>query len=61
MTEMVGAIQRDREAAAAAYFAWIGSNPVIPRKMRAGEADSHSMVQAFARHRIAALSPHKES
>lgn len=45
--------QADREAAASAYYAWIGSNPVIPRKMAAGEADDHSMVQAFARHREA--------
>jgi len=44
----------DREAAASGYFAWIGSNPVVPAKMRAGEADDHSIVQAFARHRIAA-------
>lgn len=40
----------DREAAASAYYAWIGSNPVIPRKMTAGDADGHSMVQAFALH-----------
>jgi hypothetical protein len=42
--------QADREAAASGYFAWIGSNPVIPTKMCAGEAGDHSMVQAFARH-----------
>jgi len=50
---IVPAIQADREAAASGYYAWIGSMPVIPAKMRAGEADDHSMVQAFARHRIA--------
>jgi len=43
--------QADREAAASAYFAWISGNPVIPGKMRSGEADDHTMVQAFARHR----------
>ncbi len=48
----VTVVQADREAAASAYFAWIGGNPVMPAKMRAGQADSHSMVQAFARHRI---------
>jgi hypothetical protein len=47
--------QGDRDAAASAYFAWIASNPVVPAKMRAGEADGHSMVQAFARHRLASL------
>jgi len=52
---MVLATQEDREAAASAYYAWIGPNPAIPRKMRDGEADGHSMVQAFARHRLAAL------
>lgn len=45
-------IQADREAAASAYFAWISGNPVIPNKMLAGEADDHSMVQAFVRHRV---------
>ncbi len=45
-------IQADREAAASAYFAWISGTPVIPNKMLAGEADDHSMVQAFARHRV---------
>jgi hypothetical protein len=49
----VPVVQADREAAASAYFAWISGNPVMPRKMRAGEADDHSMVQAFARHRLA--------
>ncbi len=50
-------IQADRDAAASAYFAWIGPNPVIPGKMRAGEIDGHSMVQAFARHREASSAP----
>lgn len=49
--------QADREAAASAYFAWIGPNPVIPRKITAGDADGHSMVQAFARHRVASTRP----
>lgn len=52
---MIQVEQCDREASASAYFAWISGNPVIPAKMRAGEADDHSMVQAFARHRVAAL------
>lgn len=43
--------QADREAAASGYFAWCSGNPVIPDRMRAGNADDHSMVQAFARHR----------
>ena len=43
----------DREAAASGYFAWCSGNPVIPDRMKAGTADDHSMVQAFARHRIA--------
>ena len=51
MTEIT---QADREAAASAYYAWISSNPVMPARMRAGTADDHSMVQAFARHRCAA-------
>ena len=46
--------QADREAAASGYFAWCSGNPVIPDRMKAGNADDHSMVQAFARHRIAA-------
>ncbi len=46
--------QRDRDAAASGYFAWCSGNPVIPSKMQSGRADDHSMVQAFARHRIAA-------
>ena len=45
--------QIDREAAASGYFAWCSGNPVIPDRMKAGTADDHSMVQAFARHRIA--------
>lgn len=47
-------IQIDREAAASGYYAWVGPNPVIPRKMLAGEIDDHSMIQAFARHRVTA-------
>ena len=43
----------DREAAASGYFAWCSGNPVIPDRMKAGTADDHSMVQDFARHRIA--------
>lgn len=50
---MHSVIQADREAAASAYFAWIGPNHVIPAKIREGRADDHSLVQAFARHRIA--------
>ena len=50
---MVGEItQADRDAAASGYFAWCSGNPVIPERMKAGDADDHSMVQAFARHRI---------
>jgi len=45
----------DREAAASAYFAWISGNTTIPIKMRSGELDHHSMVQAFARHRDASV------
>jgi hypothetical protein len=44
----------DRAAAASGYYAWISSNPVIPNKMLDGFVDDHSMVQAFARHRIEA-------
>jgi hypothetical protein len=43
----------DRKAAASGYFAWCSGNETIPNKMLAGRADDHSMVQAFARHRIA--------
>ena len=46
--------QKDREAAASGYFAWCSANPVIPERMLVGSADDHSMVRAFARHRIAA-------
>ena len=49
MTEIT---QADRDAAASGYFAWCGGNPVIPDRMKAGNADDHSMVQAFARHRM---------
>jgi len=44
--------QADRDAAASGYFAWCSGNPVIPDRMKAGKADNHSMVQAFARHRM---------
>lgn len=54
---MIGVTQADRQAAASAYYAWISGNPVIPRKMLAGEADDHSMVQAFARHRLSPTDP----
>lgn len=49
---IVPVIQDDREAAASGYFCWIASNPVVPNKMLSGVLDEHSMVQAFARHRI---------
>ncbi|CAB4120789.1 hypothetical protein UFOVP5_26 [uncultured Caudovirales phage] len=52
MTEIT---QADRDAAASGYYAWIGNNRVIPQRMRDGEADDHSMVQAFARHREQAV------
>ena len=51
MTEIT---QADRDAAASGYFAWCSGNPVIPDRMKAGNADDHSMVQAFARHRMEA-------
>ena len=51
MTEVT---QADRDAAASGYFAWCSGNPVIPDRMKAGNADDHSIVQAFARHREAA-------
>ena len=50
--EIKGVTQADRDAAASGYFAWCGGNPVIPERMKAGDADDHSMVQAFARHRM---------
>ena len=49
---MIEITQADRDAAASGYFAWCGGNPVIPDRMKAGNADDHSMVQAFARHRM---------
>ena len=52
---MVEVTQADRDAAASGYYAWIGPNPRIPEKMVDGNADDHSLVQAFARHREAAL------
>lgn len=50
---MVEVTQADREAAASGYYAWCSGNPVIPNRMIDGHADDHSMVQAFARHRLA--------
>lgn len=55
MTAPVVPTQRIREESASAYFAWISGNPVIPEKMRAGKIDDHSMIQRFARIRLAAL------
>ena len=46
--------QADRDAAASGYYAWCSGNPTIPNRMVEGSADDHSMIQAFARHRIAA-------
>lgn len=51
---MVEVTQEDREAAASGYYAWCSGNPVIPNRILGGDADEHSMVQAFTRHRIAA-------
>ena len=51
---MVEVTQEDREAAASGYYAWCSGNPVIPNRILGGDADDHSMVQAFAHHRIAA-------
>ena len=51
---MVEVTDADREAAASGYYAWCSGNPVIPNRILGGDADDHSMVQAFARHRIAA-------
>lgn len=53
--EQSAVTQADREAAASAYYAWIGPNPTIPQKITSGRADGHTMVQAFARHRIASM------
>lgn len=50
---MVELTDADREAAASGYYAWCSGNPVIPNRMIEGRADDHSMVQAFARHRLA--------
>lgn len=52
---MVEVTDADREAAASGYYAWCSGNPVIPNRILGGNADDHSMVQAFARHRIAAF------
>lgn len=51
---MVEVTDTDREAAASGYYAWCSGNPVIPNRILGGDADDRSMVQAFARHRIAA-------
>lgn len=45
----------DRAAAASRYFAWCSGNETITNRMLVGQADDHSMVQAFARHRQAAF------
>lgn len=60
MCRMLPVTKEDREAAASAYFAWISSNPVLPKKMLSGQADDNSMVQAFARHRQAAEKAQQE-
>lgn len=54
MRPAIEVTQADREAAISGYYAWCSGNPVIPNKIASGVADDHSMVQAFARHRIAA-------
>lgn len=54
-SKAVPVVQGAREAAASGYFAWISGNPVIPGKMLAGQADDHSMVQAFARYRLSVI------
>lgn len=51
--EALAVTQADREAAASGFSAWISTNPVVLKKMLAGLVDDHSMIQAFARHRIA--------
>lgn len=53
MTEPVKVEQVDREIAASGYYAWLSGNRTIPEKMVAGAIDDHSMIQAFARHRLA--------
>lgn len=54
------ATEADRQAAASGYFAWMSGNPVIPKRILSGEADDHSLVQAFARHRQAAEKAQQE-
>jgi hypothetical protein len=49
MTEIT---QTDRDAAASAYYAWFDGSPVIPTRMKQGQVDHHTMIQAFARHRM---------
>lgn len=49
---MVEVTDADREAAASGYYAWCSGNQVIPNRILGGDADDHSMVQAFARHRV---------
>ncbi len=50
---MIEITQADRVAAIGGYYAWCSGNPVIPNKIASGVMDDHSMVQAFARHRLA--------
>lgn len=50
---MIEVTQADRVAAIGGYYAWCSGNPVIPNKIASGVMDDHSMVQAFARHRMA--------
>ena len=52
---LIEVTQADRDAAASGYFAWCSNNRVIPDRMKSGNADNHSMVQAFARHRATQL------
>lgn len=47
--------QADREAAASGHYTWVSGDTFVPEKMRTGQADFHSMVQAFARHREAVI------
>lgn len=53
---MVEATQEDREAAAAFYGAWGGTKgwSHLEEPIREGIVDDNALVQAFARHRIAA-------
>ena len=53
---MVEVTQEDREAAAAFYSAWGGTKgwSHLEEPIREGIVDDNALVQAFARHRIAA-------